>query len=80
MHAAPARGGTIGAKKLALQEANAHCKTLDKFILVTNINTYPSSHLPGGTADITFRCLAQGDRDLKRPNYEKPADIKIETN
>lgn len=78
IHAAPARGGIPGAKKLALTEANNHCTTLNKEIFVTNINSYPSSHFPGGTADITFRCLSSSDSALHRPVYQKAPDLVIE--
>lgn len=80
IHAAPARGGSVGARGLALQAANAHCASMSKYILTTNIKTYPSSHLPGGTADIIFRCLDADDPSLKQPIYETPADIKVEVN
>lgn len=77
-HAAPARGGTSGAKSLSLTEANQYCAGMGKEIYVTNIETRPSSHLPGGTADVTFRCLAKGDPELQRPDYEPAADLVIE--
>lgn len=78
IHAAPARGGEPGAKKLAITEANNYCISLGKEILVTNISTYPSSHFPGGTADVTFLCLAKSDPELQRPVYKKAPDILIE--
>ena len=77
VHAAPVRGGTSGAKKVAITKANQYCLESNKEILVTNINTRPSSHLPGGTADINFKCLNKNDPDLVRPSYEKEADIVI---
>jgi hypothetical protein len=77
VHAAPVRGGVSGAKKIAISKANQHCFESKKEILVTNINTRPSSHLPGGTADINFKCLNINDPDLVRPSYEKEADIVI---
>ena len=79
MHAAPARGGQSGAKKLAFKEANNHCANLGKEILVTNESTYPSTHFAGGTCDLTFQCLDENDPSLKRPRYEKPADIVIKS-
>lgn len=76
-HAAPVMGGASAAKKLSLKEANEYCSSQGKNILVTNISTGASDHLPGGTADITFRCLSDNDKELVRPTYEKPADIVI---
>jgi len=78
-HAAPARGGESGAKRLSLTEANQYCDAQGKEILVTNIESGSSSHLPGGTVDITFRCLTKDDPELQRPSYEKAADIVVET-
>ena len=34
VHAAPARGGVSGAKKLAFEEGNEHCSSLGKEFLV----------------------------------------------
>lgn len=65
VHAAPARGGEPGARGLALTEANAHCQSLGREILVTNLKSGPSSHFPGGTVDVTFQCLDKGDPDLR---------------
>ena len=78
VHAAPARGGQSGAQKLALSEANAHCESQNREILVTNLKSGPSSHFPGGTVDVTFRCLKEGDPDLQRPTYRPAPDVTIE--
>lgn len=78
VHAAPARGGASGAQKIALTEAKQRCQAAGKEILVTNISSGPSSHLPGGTVDVTFRCLARGDADLARPTYKSVPDTVIE--
>ena len=78
-HAAPAAGGTSGAKGRSLTEANNHCASMGKEILVTNISTGASGHMPGGTSDVTFKCLAEGDPELQRPSYESGADIVVET-
>lgn len=78
VHAAPARGGESGARQLALSDANQYCAKDGKEILVTNISSGASSHLPGGTVDITFQCLAKGDRDLRRPTYQQAPSAVIE--
>lgn len=78
-HAAPARGGTSGAKSLSLTEANQYCAGMGKEIFVTHVETRASEHLPGGTADVTFRCLAEGDPELQRPDYEPAADLVVES-
>jgi hypothetical protein len=78
VHAAPARGGEAGARNLALTEANQKCAAESKEIVVTNITSGPSTHFPGGTVDVTFRCLAEGDPDLQRPEYRTAPSAVIE--
>lgn len=78
VHAAPARGGESGARALALTDANERCTREGKEILVTNISSGRSTHLPGGTVDVTFRCLAKGDPDLQRPVYRAAPAAVIE--
>ena len=78
VHAAPARGGVSGAKRLAFEEAKQHCATMDKHLLVKDTTFGPSTHFPGGTVDLTFRCLTLNDKELTRPDYQLKPDIIIE--
>lgn len=78
VHAAPARGGESGARNLALTEANGKCAAEGKEILVTNISSGRSTHLPGGTVEVTFQCLRKGDADLQRPTYRAAPTTVIE--
>lgn len=78
VHASPVRGGESGARKLALIEANERCSTEGKEILVTNIASWPSSHFPGGTVEITFHCLVKDDPELQRPSYRSVPSAVIE--
>lgn len=78
IHAAPVRGGETGAKSLAIKEASQYCLSENKQFLLKNMNARPSSHLPGGTADIIFRCLNENDPEYLRPNYSRSPDILIE--
>lgn len=78
VHAAPVRGGESGARNLALSEANARCAGEGKEIIVTNISSGRSTHLPGGTVDVTFQCLSKGDPDLQRPSYRSAPSAVIE--
>jgi hypothetical protein len=64
------------AKQAALSQAQSHCKTLGKEILVTN--TSFSRGLNRTLYDVTFRCLSKSDPEYTRPTYERPADIRIE--
>jgi hypothetical protein len=76
--AAPARGGSSEARKLALADANQYCAKLSQEILVTNIGTATTNVYGAGSADVTFRCLAKGDPELQRPEYQKSPDTVIE--
>jgi hypothetical protein len=76
--AAPARGGSSEARKIALTEANQHCTVMAKEILVTNVVTATTNVHGAGSAEVTFRCLALGDPELQRPDYRRPADTVIE--
>lgn len=76
VHAAPARGGESGAQKIALTDANIYCESIGKEIQVTSIGTHPSSHFPGGTAEVTFQCLNKNE--THRPNLVSTPDIIIE--
>lgn len=78
VHAAPVRGGESGARNLALTEANARCAGEGKEIIVTNISSGRSTHLPGGTVEVTFQCLSNGDPDLQRPSYRSAPSAVIE--
>lgn len=78
VHAAPARGGETGAKRLAFEEAAAKCAGMNRELLVKNVSSGPSSHFAGGTVDIIFRCLPAGDPELIRPRYDAPPSVVIE--
>ena len=76
--AAPARGGSSEARRIALTEANQHCAQMGKEILVTNVGTATTNIYGAGSTEVTFRCLAKGDPDLQRPEYRRPPDAVIE--
>ena len=76
--AAPARGGSSEARKIALTEANEHCTQMGKEILVTNVGTATTNIHGAGSAEVTFRCLTKGDPELQRPEYRRPPDAVIE--
>lgn len=78
VHAAPARGGASGARRIAMAEANEACAAQGREILVQNITSGASSHLPGGTVDVMFQCLNQNDPGLQRPVYSPTPDVVIE--
>lgn len=54
-NAAPARGGITSARKLALTDADKHCRSLGQAVEVENVETeyaFPAN----GVATVTFRC------------------------
>jgi hypothetical protein len=54
-NASPARGGSTGAREMALLNANRQCDSLGKKITVTEIKTEPA--WPTNTvATVTFTC------------------------
>lgn len=63
------------AKQAALGQAQNHCSSLGKEILVTNTKT---SRETRNIYDVTFRCLSKGDPELTRPTYSKEPDVIIE--
>ena len=77
-YAAPVRGGESGARKSALTEANQHCFSVGKEILVSNISSSPLTHFRGGTVEVTFVCLAKDDPELQRPKFRKAPSVIIE--
>jgi hypothetical protein len=72
-----ARGGEAGARSMVLTEANKTCASAGRELLVTNMNA--GQYGPGGSASVIFRCLAKGDPDLQRPNYEAPPTATIQS-
>lgn len=51
--ATPNEGGAPAAKTLALGEANRYCASMDKEILITNME----QDQDWGLSNVTFRCL-----------------------
>lgn len=71
------RGGYSEGRRIALESANAHCSMLGKSILVTNVDTVDREDLAPSTV-VTFRCLNDGDQELRRPSYSAEPDVLIE--
>lgn len=75
--APPGEGGRTGAQRIALTEANQHCAQQSREILVTNM-AGSSDPMGRGGFQVTFRCLSKGDPELMRPDFQRPADVRIE--
>ena len=75
--AVPGAGGSTEARRMALTEANAHCASLNREILVTNMGS-SNPYAGPGKAEVTFRCLAKDDPSLQPPDFHKTPDVTIE--
>jgi hypothetical protein len=73
VQASRSNGGLVGAEGIALEEAGDFCRRSNTTILVLT-----REPLRGATFRATFRCLAAGDPDLKRPEIQLPPDRIIE--
>ena len=70
-------GNDTQAKREALAEANSHCTSKGKQILVQNLGT--KSSYAGSTTEIIFRCFDANDPALRNaPIYRKDPDVIIE--
>lgn len=66
---------------MAFSEGNEYCAKLGKEFLLKNESGrgVSSNGMPGGSAEITFRCLDANDPEFqKRPDYENAPDITIQ--
>lgn len=71
------RGGGAGARQEALTAAQKHCVSMGKELMTTNINV--GGFVGGGnTISVNFRCLAKGDPELQRPDFQRAPDVVIQ--
>jgi hypothetical protein len=59
--------------KLAFSEAQAHCKTMSKELMVSG-----TRDTGVGPYEVTYLCLNKGDPALARPNLQKTPDTVIQ--
>lgn len=76
--AAPIAGGAVAAERAALDEAQRHCASLHREILVQTLHTTPAIPFNQARASVSFRCLAAGDPELRRPTLEQAPNVVIE--
>jgi hypothetical protein len=69
--AVPAGGGPSEARRIALTEANAHCDKLGQQIIVLKVGTEVTNIHGAGKAEVVFRCLSDGDPELRRPQVDQ---------
>lgn len=75
--AASILGGDSEARRKVITEANEFCAQQGKEILVKNVGSARSLN-GSGKAEITFRCLTNGDPELQRPELHQVPDVTIE--
>jgi hypothetical protein len=77
---APIRGGGTEAQRVAMTEANAFCEKQGRRFLPLSMNDAGSLTNPYGPTGytVTFRCLAPGDPELARPQFERTPNMIIE--
>ena|SRR5258708_2801087 len=74
--ASNSRGGSMGARTIAVRDAGQYCQSLERQLLVKNIENGTSGGY--GTVNVTFRCLPGGDPELRRPDYQPTPNVIIE--
>jgi hypothetical protein len=75
---APAAGG--GNLKAELyQKAGEFCASQKKVLMPVAVASSDASFGKKGSAELTFRCLCEGDPELKRPSAEAVSNKTIET-
>jgi hypothetical protein len=70
-------GGYTTAETEALTKANEYCQSQGRQLLMLN-HQDSAPTLGSGAAGVTFRCLAPGDPELRRPNYRPGPNVVIE--
>ncbi|MDM0053924.1 hypothetical protein [Variovorax sp. J22R115] len=69
-------GGTVKAD--LYREAGAFCLKQNRQLMPVSTSSADAGIAKYASAEIQFRCLVAGDRDLKRPTMEASPDIRIE--
>lgn len=79
--ALPGAGGSTAARKLAYKEAGEYCVKQGKNLMVQGYQQGREMNWGGGlnsTMEVTFMCLSDNDKDLKRPMLRPAPDMVIE--
>jgi hypothetical protein len=62
----------------AVQEANAYCVTMKKFMVVRRIDNQGMAALGGETTSLIFSCVDENDPEYKRPDLRKEPGVIIQ--
>jgi hypothetical protein len=60
------------------READTFCRSQGKQMMPVNTTSNDGSFQRFAQAELQFRCLAQGDPELKRPTLEAVPNVRIE--
>jgi len=66
------------SRSKALRGAEEFCTKQGKQVLVDDYQSTGHAMSFTGDTSVRFKCLIQGDKDLKRPEYRQAPDIVIE--
>lgn len=69
-------GGEVKAQ--LFRDANEFCLSQGKNVMPVSTSSRDSAPYTYATAELQFRCLADGDPDLQRPTMKARPDITIE--
>lgn len=71
-------GGEVKAD--LFREADQYCRGQNKHLMPISSSARDAGVAQYASAEIQFRCLAEGDPELRRPNMEPLPDVRIEMN
>lgn len=69
-------GGQVKAD--LFREAAEFCRKENRYLMPLSASVRDAAIAQYATAEIQFRCLSEGDPDLRRPNMEPLPDMRIE--
>lgn len=72
----PSLGASADARRIALTNASQYCNSLGRQMVVISTNSTRTREASG--LSVNFRCLQDGDPDLRRPNIQPAPNAVIE--
>jgi hypothetical protein len=70
-------GGSVAAD--LYREAGAYCAQEHKNLMPVHVSASDSGYAKVASAELQFRCLADGDPELKRPVMRDTPNVRLET-
>ena len=69
-------GGEVKAQ--LYRDANNYCKSIGRNLMPVSSSSVDSAPYKYANAELQFRCLADGDPDLRRPTMVNKPDVTVE--